>query len=112
MSTSDDSITRVESPSGRWKGEGSKKSKKDTTRHKEVCNIFSNVMLTLIIINFYIEYGTYNLIQHLIRLPNTSKATKARLDKIDQHKIGPGGYSNLVAQYVSIKNLILHPNNI
>ena len=68
---------------------------KDTTRHREVCNNFHNVMLALIIINFYIEFGTSNVIQHLIRLSDTSKDTKARLGKIGQHKLGLGGYSNL-----------------
>ena len=70
-------------------------------------------MVSLIIINFYIEFGTStNVIQHLIRLLDTSKATKERLEKIGQNKLRPGGYSNLVAQIVSIENLILHPNNI
>ena len=72
MSTSDDSITRVESPSGRWKGEGSKKRRKATTKNWEVCNTFHNVMLTLIITNFYIEFGTSNVFQQLHRLSNTS----------------------------------------
>ena len=101
------------SPSERWKREGSEKSRKDTTRHREVHNTFHNVMVSLIINNFYIEFEiSTNVIQHLIRLSDTSKATEARLDKIDQHKLGPGGYSNLVARYVSIENPILHPNNI
>ena len=79
----------------------------------EVCNTFYNAMVSLIIINFYIEFGTStNVIQHFIKLSHTSKATKARLEKIGQHKLGPGGYSNLEAQIVIIKNLILHPNNI
>ena len=61
---------------------------------------------------FYIEFGTStNVIQHLIRLSDTSNATKLGLEKIGQHKLGPGGYSNLVARFVSIENLILHPNN-
>ena len=33
---------------------------------------------------------------------NTSKATKVRIEKNGKHKLGPGGYSNLAAQYVSI----------
>ena len=66
----------------------------------------------IIIIIIYIEFGTLtNVIQHLIRLLDTSKATKERLEKIGQHKLGPGGYSILEARFVSIKNLILHPNN-
>ena len=108
---SDDSIEGVEIPSGRWKREGSEKSRKDTTRHNEVCNTFHNEMLTLIIINFYIKFGTSNVIQHLLRLSDTSKDTKARLKKIGQHKLGPGAYSNLAAQIVSIKKSIMHPNN-
>ena len=59
-----------------------------------VCNTLNNAMVILIIINFYIEFGTSNIIQHLIRLSDTSKATKARLDKIGQHKLGPSGYLN------------------
>ena len=82
---------------------------KDTTRNKEVCNTFQNVMVSLIIINFYIEFETStNIIQHLIRLSDTLKYTKARLEKIGQHKLGLGGYSNLEARIVSIKNLIMH----
>ena len=87
----------MESPSGIWKREGYEKSREDSTRHREVCNTFHNVMVSLSIINFYIEFGTYKVIQHLIRLSDTSKDTKARLDKIGQHKLGPGGYLNLVA---------------
>ena len=69
-------------------------------------------MISLIIINFYIEFGTLsNVIQHLNRLSDTSKATKARVDKIGQHKLEPGVYSNLVARFVSIENPILYPNN-
>ena len=95
---SDDSIKGVESLSGRWKREGLEKTRKDTTRNKEVCNTVHNVMVSLIIFNFYIKFGTLtNLIQHLIRLSNTSKATNPRLEKIAQHKLGPGGYSNLAA---------------
>ena len=60
-------------------------------------------MVILIIVSFYIEFGTStNVIQHLIRLSDTSKATKERIAKIVQHKLGPGGYSNLAARYVSI----------
>ena len=111
-SPSDDSIKGVERPSGRWKREGSKKSRKDTTRHREVCNAFHNVMVRVIINNFYIEFGTStNVIPHLIRLAETSKATKSRLDKIGQHKLWPVGYSNFTAWFISIENLILHPNN-
>ena len=50
--------------------------------HREVYNTFHDVMVSLIIINFYIEFGTSNVIQHLIRPLDTSKATKAILDKI------------------------------
>ena len=103
----------MESPSGRWKREGSKKSRRDATRNREVCNTFYNVMVILIIINFYIEFKTLtNVIQHLIGLSDTSNVTKARLEKIGQHKLGPSGYSNLAARYVSIKNPILQPNNV
>ena len=99
--------------SGIWKREESEKSKKDTTRNKEVCNTFHNVMVILVIINFYIEFGTStNVIQHLIRLSDASKTTKARLEKICQQELGPGVYLNLVARFVSIENPILQPNNI
>ena len=91
---SDDSIKGLEIPSGRWKREGSEKSRKYTTRNREVCNTFHKVMITLIIINFYNDIRTFNIIQHRIRLSNTSNATKERLDKIGKHKIGSGGYSN------------------
>ena len=100
-----DSIKGVQIPGGRWKREGSEKSRKDTTRNTEVCNTLQNLMVSLIIISFYIEFGkSTNVIQHLIRLLNTSKATKARIEKIGQHKLGPDGYSNLAARYVSIAN--------
>ena len=60
-------------------------------------------MVILSIINFYIKIGTStNVIQHLIKLSDTSKATKERLEKIGQHKLGPGGYSNLAACFVNI----------
>ena len=60
-------------------------------------------MVSLIIISFYIKFRTStNIIQHLIRLSDTYKETKERMEKIGQHKLGPGGYSNLVAQYISI----------
>ena len=52
-------------------------------------------MVSLIIINFYMEFRTSNVIRQLIRLPDTSKATKERMDKIGQHKLGRGVYSNL-----------------
>ena len=68
-------------------------------------------MVNLIIINIYNEFQTFNIIQHWIRLSDTSKATKEILDKIGQHKLGPSGYSNLAAPIVSIKNPIMHPNN-
>ena len=96
--SSNDSIKGVERPIERWKREGSEKSKKDTTRHGEVCNTFHNVIVILIIINFYIEFGaSTNVIQHLIRLSDTSKATREILEKIGQHKLGPGGYLNFAA---------------
>ena len=99
-------------PGGTWKREGSEEAMKDTTMNREVGNTSHNVMVSLIIINFYIEFGTLaNIIQHLIRLSDTSKATKERMEKISQHKLGPGGYSNLAAQFLSIENPIMHPNN-
>ena len=101
----------MEIHSGRWKGEGFEKIRKATTRHMEVCNTFNNLMLTLIIINFYIEFVTYNVFQQLLKLSDTSKATKDRLEIIGQHKIGPCGYSNLVARIVSIEKVIMNPNN-
>ena len=84
---------------------------KDTTRHREVCNTFHNVIVILIIINFYIKFRPSNIIQYFIRMLDRSKAIKVRLDKTCQHKLGPGGYSNLAARIVSIKKTILHPNN-
>ena len=94
----------MEIPGGRWKREGPEKIRKDTTKwNMDVCNTFQNVVVSLIITSFYINFGTStNLIKKLIRLSDTSKATKARIEKIGQHKLGPGGYSNLAAQYVSI----------
>ena len=69
----------------------------------EVCNTFKNEVVSLIITIFYINFGTStNVFKNLIRLLDTSKATKARIEKNGQHKLGPGGYSNLVAQYVKI----------
>ena len=60
-------------------------------------------MVSLIITSFYIKFGTTtNIFQHLIRILDTSKATKERIEKIGQHKVGPGGYLNLAALYVSI----------
>ena len=85
----------MEIPSGTWKGEGSKKIRKATTRNREVCNTFHNVMITLINSDFYIEFGTSNVFQHFLRSLDTSKATKERLEKIGQHNLGYGGYSNL-----------------
>ena len=78
-----DSIKGVKSPGGRWKREGSNKSRIDTTKNRELCNTFQNVMVRLIIIRFSIEFGTStNVIQHLIRLLDRYKATKARMEKI------------------------------
>ena len=105
---SDDFSKRVEIHSGRWKGKGSKKKREGTTRHREVCNTFHNVILNLIIINLYIKFGTSNIFQHFHRFSNTSNATKTRHEKIGQHKLGPGGYSNLVARIVSFENPIMH----
>ena len=86
------------------KREGPEKIRKDTTRwNREVCNTFQNVVVILIITSFYINFGTStNVFKNLIRLADTSKTTKARIEKICQHKLRPGGYSNLEAQYVSI----------
>ena len=66
-------------------------------------------MVSLIIINFYIKFGTSNVIQHLIRISDTSKDTKERLEKNGQHKLRPGRYSNLETQIVSVENPIMHP---
>ena len=95
----------MESPGGIWKREGPEKIRKDTTRwNREVCNTFQNVVVILIISSFYIKFGTTtNIFNKLIRLLDTSKATKERIEKIGQHKLGPGGYSNLAARYVSIR---------
>ena len=94
----------MENPGGIWKREGPEKIRKDTTRwNREVCNTFQNVVVSLIITSFYINFGTStNVFKNLIRLSHTSKATKARIQKIGQHKLGPGGYSNLAARYVNI----------
>ena len=108
---SDDSSKKVENPSGRWKGEGSKKIRKDTTRHKEVCNTLHNVILNIIINHLYIKFGTSNVFQHLHRMSDTSKATNEILEKIVQHKLGLGGYSILAAQIVSIEKPTMLPNN-
>ena len=35
------------------------------------------------------------------RLQDTSVATKARVDKVGQHKLGSGGYMNLQSRLVS-----------
>ena len=103
----------MESLSGRWKRKGPEKSRKDTTKNWEVCNIFKNVLISLIIISFYIKIGTStNVIQHFISLLDTSKATKPRMKKNGQHKLGLGSYLNLEARIVSLENPILHPNNI
>ena len=50
------------------------------------------------------KFATFNIFKTVHRLPDTSKATKARLEKHGQHKLGLGGYSNLVARIVSINN--------
>ena len=101
---SNDSIYGVESPGGRWKRERLEKIRKDTTGwNREVCNTFQNVVVILIITSFYINFGTStNVFKNLIRLSDTYKATKARIEKIGQHKLGPGGYSNLATRYVGI----------
>ena len=71
------------------------------------------LLVSLIITSFYIKFGTLsNVFQHLIRLSDTSKATKERMEKNGQHKLGPGGYLNLAARYVSIKNQKPHTNII
>ena len=63
-------------------------------------------MVSLIITSFYINFGTStNVFRNLIRLSDTYNATKERNEKISQHKLGPGGYSNLAARYVSIAKL-------
>ena len=100
----------MESPSERWKGEGSEKIRKNTTKKREVCNTFHNVILNLIIINLYIKFGTSNVFQHFHRIFDTSKVTKTREVKTSQHKLRPGGYSTLAERIVSIKKLIMHPN--
>ena len=93
----------MESPGGRWKRKGPKKIRKDTTSQNEVCNTFQNVVVSLIITSSYINFGTStNVFKKLIRISDTSKATKERIEKIGQHKLGPSGYSNLAARYVSI----------
>ena len=76
--------------------------------HREVYNTFHNLFLNLIIINLYIKFGTSNVFQHFHRLSDTSKE---REQKNGQHKLGPGGYSNLVAQIVRIEKPIMLPNN-
>ena len=76
--------------------------------HREVYNAFHNIFLNLIIISLYIKFGTSNVFQHFHRLSDTSKE---REQKIGRHKLGPGGYSNLAAQLVSIEKPIMLPNN-
>ena len=77
----------------------------------DVCNTFHNVILNIIIINLCIKFGTSNVFQHFHRLFDTSNSTKARQEKIGQHKLGPSGYSNLMTRIVSIEKPIMHPNN-
>ena len=101
----------MEIPSGGWKGDGSKKIRKATTRHRKVCNTFHNVILKLIIINLYIKFESSNVFEHFHKLSGTSKATKARQEKIGQHKLGSGGYLNFAARIVSIEKPIMHQNN-
>ena len=50
------------------------------------------------------KFSTSNVFQTFHRIPNTSKEKKDRLENHGQHKLEPGGYSNLVAQIVSINN--------
>ena len=48
-------------PGGRWKREGPEKITKYTTRwNMEVCNTFQNVVVSLIITSFYINFSTSN----------------------------------------------------
>ena len=98
-------------PSGIWKGEGYEKTRKVTTRKREVCNILHTVILNLIIINLYINFVSSNVFQRFHRLSDTSKATKERQQNLDQQKLGLDGYLNSVARIVSIKKPIIHPNN-
>ena len=44
-----------------------------------------------------------HVLDHFCRLKDTTKATQARIDKIGQHKLGPGGYVKVKGRYVSIK---------
>ena len=99
---------RVEIPNRIWKGEGFEKIRKDIAKQRKVCNNFSNLIINNIIINFYIKFETCNIFQPFHRISHTSKATKAKQEKSGQHKLAPTGYSNLVAQIVSIKKPILH----
>jgi hypothetical protein len=58
---------------------------------------FEQCNYMFITLYFYMKFATSNVFQTFHRLPDTSKETKARLEKHGQHKLGPGGYSNLVA---------------
>jgi hypothetical protein len=39
----------------------------------------------------------------IYRLPHTSKETKARMEKHEQHKLGQGGYGKLKSRIIRIK---------
>ena len=73
-------------------------------RAHEGMQYFEQCNYMFITLYFYMKFATYNIFQTFHRLPDTSMAIKARQEKHGQHKLGPGGYSNLVAQIVSISN--------
>ena len=50
---------------------------------------------------------SYNILEYFHRLPDTSKATKERLEKHGKNKLGQGGYMILKYQIVSTK-LFIH----
>ena len=72
------------------KEKGPEKIRKYTTRwNREVCNTFQNVVVSLIITSFYINFGKLtNVFKNLIRLSDTSKATKERIEKLANKSLG------------------------
>ena len=56
------------------------------------------------ILHFTVIFKSHkHVLDHFCRLKDTTKVTQARIDKIGQHKLGPGGYVKVKGRYVSIK---------
>ena len=53
-------------------------------------------------LKFKINIMISNIFQTFHRIPNTTKETKVRLEKHDQHKLGQGGYQKLKARIVRV----------